>query len=104
MTVHVKQIFDLTGKRVFVAGHRGMVGSALVRRLATIDCDVVTADRRKLDLLDQSESASFFAALRPDVLIVAAAKVGGIHANATYPAEFIYENLVIATNTIHSAY
>src|SRR5206468_2167156 len=53
---------------------------------------------------DQSESASFFAALRPDVLIVAAAKVGGIHANATYPAEFIYENLVIATNTIHSAY
>jgi len=99
-----KPVFDMTGKRVFVAGHRGMVGSALVRRLAAVDCEVITAGRERLDLLDQSESLRVIAALRPDVVIVAAAKVGGIHANATYPAEFIYQNLVIATNTIHSAY
>ena len=98
------KLFDLSGRRVFVAGHRGMVGSAIVRRLAQIDCTVLTADHQELDLLRQQETERFLVSSKPDVLIMAAAKVGGIHANSTYPAEFIYENLAITTNLIHGAF
>jgi GDP-L-fucose synthase len=98
------KLFDLTGRRVFVAGHRGMVGSAIARRLGGIDCTVLTADRKDLDLLRQEETERFFIASKPDVLILAAAKVGGIHANSAFPAEFIYENLAIATNLVHAAF
>jgi GDP-L-fucose synthase len=98
------KLFDLTGKRVFVAGHRGMVGSAIVRRLAPIDCTVVTAGRERVDLSRQDDTERFLASTKPDVVIVAAAKVGGIHANNTFPAQFIYENLAITTNLIHGAF
>jgi GDP-L-fucose synthase len=97
-------IFELADKRIFVAGHKGMVGSAVVRRLAACDCETITAGRDQLDMLNQAATEQFLATMRPDVVIVAAAKVGGIHANATYPADFIYENLTIATNTIQGAF
>jgi GDP-L-fucose synthase len=97
-------MYDLTGKRVFVAGHRGMVGSALVRRLGREDCAVLTATRQELDLLDQAAVNAWMAEHRPQAVIIAAAKVGGIMANNTYPADFIYENLVIETNLIHAAW
>ena len=87
------KLYDLEGKRIFVAGHRGMVGSAIVRRLASVDCEVVTAGREKVDLLSQQATEHFLNDVRPHVIVVAAAKVGGIHANNTFPAEFIYENL-----------
>ena len=98
------KIFDLAGKRVYVAGHRGMVGSAIVRRLATCGCDVITAGRDEVDLERQQQTEDFVAATRPDVVILAAAKVGGIHANNAYPAEFISDNLAIARNTVHASY
>jgi len=98
------KIFDLAGKKVYVAGHRGMVGSAIVRRLAGVDCEVVTVDRREVDLERQDQAEAFLASSRPDVVIVAAARVGGIHANAAYPAEFISQNLAIARNTIHGSH
>ena len=98
------KLYDLKGKRIFVAGHRGMVGSAIARRLASVDCEVVTAGRERVDLLNQQATEYFLNDVRPQVIVVAAAKVGGIHANNTFPAEFIYENLVIATNLINGAY
>jgi len=91
--------------RIFVAGHRGMVGSALVRRLAAEGYpNVVTRSRAELDLMDQAAVNRFFEAERIDVVLLAAARVGGILANASRPGEFIYENLVIETNVIHAAY
>jgi GDP-L-fucose synthase len=96
--------YAISGKRIYVAGHRGMVGSALVRRLANEDCAVLTAERRDLDLLDQSSVRQWMARQKPDAVIVAAAKVGGIHANDMFPADFLYENLVIETNVIESAF
>jgi GDP-L-fucose synthase len=96
--------FDLTNKRVYVAGHRGMVGSAIVRRLAGPCCDVVTASRSEVDLERQDQAERFLADTAPQVVIVAAAKVGGIHANSAYPADFISENIAIARNLIHGAY
>jgi lactate dehydrogenase-like 2-hydroxyacid dehydrogenase len=87
------KLFDLTGKRIYVAGHRGMVGSAIVRRLAAYRCDVITADREEADLERQEQTEAFLSAAKPDVVVVAAAKVGGIHANDAYPAEFIGKNL-----------
>jgi GDP-L-fucose synthase len=96
--------FDLKGKKVFVAGHRGMVGSALMRRLAREDVEILTVDRSEVDLLDQAATNRWFADARPQVVLHAAAKVGGIVANNTLRAEFIYENLLIATNVIHAAH
>lgn len=96
--------FDLSGKRVFVAGHRGMVGSAIVRRLATEDCTIITAGRDELNLMDQAAVRAWFAAERPDVVFLAAAKVGGILANDTYPADFLYDNLMIEANVIEAAH
>jgi GDP-L-fucose synthase len=96
--------FELKGKTVFVAGHRGMVGAALVRRLAQEDVELLTATRREVDLRDQAAVSGWFAARRPQVVFLAAAKVGGIVANNTLRAEFIYDNLIIATNVIHAAH
>jgi GDP-L-fucose synthase len=96
--------FDLSGKRVFVAGHRGLVGSAIVRRLARESCTVLTAGRAELDLRRQESVERWFEAERPDAVFIAAAKVGGILANSTYPALFLYDNLAIETNLIHTAY
>ncbi len=90
--------------RAYVAGHRGMVGSAIARSLEADGAEIVTAARSELDLVDQSAVRSFLAKERPDTVIVAAAKVGGIHANNTMPAEFIYENLMIECNLIDSAF
>jgi GDP-L-fucose synthase len=96
--------FDLKGKTVFVAGHRGMVGSALVRRLAREDVELLTVNRAEVDLRDQAATFGWFAKARPQVVFLAAAKVGGIVANNTLRAEFIYENIVIAANVIHAAH
>ncbi len=95
--------FSLAGRRVFVAGHRGMVGSACVRRLAREGCEVLVAGRDTLDLIRQAAVEDWMAEARPEVVVVAAAKVGGILANDTYPAEFLYENLMIEANLIHAA-
>ena len=96
--------FELRGKRVFVAGHRGMVGSALVRRLVRENVELLTAGRGEVDLRDQAAVSNWFASKRPQVVFLAAAKVGGIVANNTLRAEFIYDNLIIATNVIHAAH
>ncbi len=96
--------FDLSGKRVFVAGHRGLVGSAIVRRLAQESCTVLTAGRAELDLRRQESVERWLDAERPDAVFFAAAKVGGILANSTYPAQFLYDNLAIETNLIHASY
>ncbi len=96
--------FDLSGKRVFVAGHRGMVGSAIVRQLEQGDCEVLTATRAELDLIDQAATRQWIAEHRPDAIVVAAAKVGGILANDTYPADFLFDNLAIAANVIEAAH
>ena len=90
--------------RIYVAGHRGMVGSAILRKLQARGIDCITRTHADLDLTDQRAVAEFMATERPDALILAAAKVGGIHANNTYPAEFIYENLMIEANVIHQAH
>jgi GDP-L-fucose synthase len=96
--------FDLKGKRVFVAGHRGMVGSALLRRLASEGVELLTVPRGEMDLRDQAAVFGWFAKSRPQAVFFAAAKVGGIVANNTLRAEFIYDNLVQATNVIHAAH
>jgi GDP-L-fucose synthase len=96
--------FELKGKTVFVAGHGGMVGAALVRRLAQEKVELLTVGRRELDLRDQAAVFDWFRAKRPQVVFLAAAKVGGIVANNTLRAEFIYDNLVIAANVIHAAH
>ena len=96
--------FELKGKTVFVAGHRGMVGSALARRLQQEDVDLLTVGRSEVDLRDQAAVFDWFARRRPQVVFLAAAKVGGIVANNELRAEFIYDNLAIATNVIHAAH
>ncbi|HLZ05874.1 MAG TPA: GDP-L-fucose synthase [Bradyrhizobium sp.] len=96
--------FELKGKTVFVAGHRGMVGSALVRRLAREDVELLTIGRGDVDLRDQTAVFDWFASRRPQVVFLAAAKVGGIVANNTLRAEFLYDNLAIAANVIHAAH
>ncbi len=96
--------FDLKGKRVWVAGHRGMAGSAIVRRLASEHCDVIVAGRDEVDLRRQADVEAWIERARPEVVFCAAAKVGGIKANDSLPAEFLYDNLAIELAVIHSAY
>lgn len=91
--------------KIFIAGHNGMAGSAIYRNLSKLeDNTIVCSARAKLDLLDQNQVADFMSTEKPDIVIIAAAKVGGIYANNTYPAEFIYENLTIQSNLIHQSY
>ena len=97
-------IYQLAGKRVWVAGHRGMVGQALVRRLAREGCEVITAGRQDLDLKRQAEVEAWMGRVRPDAIFVAAAKVGGILANDSYPADFLYDNLMIQANIVEAAH
>ena len=96
--------YDLTGKRIWVAGHRGMVGGAVVRRLASEGCEVITAGRDVVDLVNQKAVHDWMAMSKPDAIVLAAAKVGGIHANATSPMDFLYENLMIESNVLHAAH
>jgi GDP-L-fucose synthase len=95
----------MTEPLIFVAGHRGMVGAAIVRRLQALGRDnIITRGRQELNLLDQQAVSRFFAEHRIEQVYVAAAKVGGIHANNTYPADFIYENLMVEANLVHAAH
>jgi len=100
----VEPIYSITGKRIFVAGHRGMVGSALVRRLAGEQCEILTAPRIELDLRRQADTEAWMLVKRPDIVFLAAARVGGIFANDSYPAEFLYDNLMIEANLIRAAH
>jgi GDP-L-fucose synthase len=102
MTAEV--LYPLKGKRIWVAGHRGMVGSALVRRLEREDCEIVVADRGTVDLRRQSEVEAFVADRKPQAIFMAAAKVGGILANDSRPAEFIYDNLMIEAHVTDAAF
>jgi len=97
-------LFSLSGKRVWVAGHRGMVGSAIVRRLASEDCNVLTVDRGTLDLKDQAATRAWVDDAKPDAVFLAAAKVGGILANDSLPADFLYDNLMIEANIIEASF
>lgn len=94
----------LAGERIYLAGHRGMVGSALMRRLAYEDCTLITVGRDRLDLRRQAEVEDFMRAERPDIVVVAAARVGGILANDSFPADFLHDNLLIAANVIGAAH
>ncbi len=96
--------YDLTGKRIWVAGHRGMVGAAVVRRLAREDCEVITAGRETVDLIDQAAVRSWMMETRPDAVVMAAAKVGGIKANSDFPVDFLYQNLMIEANISQAAH
>jgi len=96
--------YNLSGKRVWVAGHRGLVGSALVRRLARENVALLTASKTELDLRRQADVENWMARKKPQVVFMAAAKVGGIHANDSYPADFLYDNLMIEANIIHAAH
>lgn len=97
-------IFPLAGKRIWVAGHRGMVGSAIVRRLASESCEILTASREALDLIRPDQVDRWVERAKPHAIFMAAAKVGGIHANDIYPADFLYDNLMIAANVTHAAH
>lgn len=96
--------FSLYGKRVFVAGHSGMVGSAIMRRLREEHCTILTVAHKELDLTRQHETEQWMRAARPEAVFIAAARVGGILANARYPADFLYDNVMIAANIIHAAH
>lgn len=99
----IEAIFPLEGKRVWVAGHKGMVGSAIVRRLEQESCQVLIAERSVVDLKDQRQTRDWVRDNRPDAIFLAAAKVGGILANDSYPADFLYDNLMIEANIIEAA-
>jgi GDP-L-fucose synthase len=96
--------YVLTGKRIWVAGHRGMVGSALVRRLQREQCEVLTVERSVVDLTRQDQVRLWMRETRPQAVFMAAAKVGGILANSSYPAQFLYDNLMIEANIVHAAF
>ena len=97
-------LFDLRGKRVYVAGHNGLAGSAIVRRLAGEGCEILTASRQTLDLTQQSDTEHWLGQMKPDAVFLAAGRVGGIYANNTFPADFIADNLAIALNVIRGAH
>jgi GDP-L-fucose synthase len=97
-------IYSLVGKKVYVAGHRGMVGSAIVRCLASEGCEILVADRAEMDLTRQEQVDAWMEKNRPDAVFLAAAKVGGILANERYPADFLYDNLILSANVIHAAH
>src|SRR4029079_15336253 len=97
-------LFSLRGKKVWVAGHKGMVGSAVAQRLDSEDCEVLTVSRSELDLRNQEAVERWMIKFRPDVVVLSAAKVGGIMANNSYPVDFLYDNLMIETNIISSAW
>ena len=96
--------YELSGKKIFVAGHRGMVGSAIVRRLAQEDCAILTVDRKELDLSKEEPTLRWFEVNRPDVVVNAAGRVGGISANSSYPVEFLCDNLVIELNVVRACH
>jgi len=104
MAEEENQIYSLAGKRVWVNGHRGMVGSALVRRLESEDCKILKSTSDELDLRRQSDVEAWMEVQKPDAIFLCAATVGGILANETRPAEFIYDNMMIETNVIHGAW
>ena len=97
------ELFALSGKKVWVAGHNGMVGSALMRRLQSEDCEIITADRKDIDLRRQVETEDWMQANKPDLVFLSAARVGGIAANNSFPGEFLYDNLMIETNVMEAA-
>lgn len=99
-----KELFRLSGKRIWVAGHRGMVGSAIVRRLQRENCEVLTVKKDELDLRESSNTRRWIETVKPDAIFLAAARAGGILANDTYPVEFLYDNLMIEANVIEAAY
>jgi GDP-L-fucose synthase len=96
--------YNLSGKKVWVAGHRGMVGSAVCRQLENEDCYIIKADRGEVNLVNQAEVNDWMNAVKPDAIVLAAAKVGGIQANNNFPVDFLYENLMIEANIIHAAH
>jgi GDP-L-fucose synthase len=102
--MNAETIFSLEGRRIFVAGHAGMVGSAVVRRLEKMPCEILTVNRSEVDLRDQARIRAWMMAHRPDVVVLAAARVGGILANSSYPVEFLYDNLMIEANVIEAAH
>ena len=95
-------MFSFIGKKIWVAGHNGMVGRSVVKQLQNIDAKILSASRSELDLTKQEDVSKWFALNKPDVVIICAAKVGGIAANNDFPAEFIYENLMIQSNIVKS--
>lgn len=96
--------YDLKGKRIWVAGHRGMVGSAVIRRLAHEECDVITAGRETVDLTNQAAVNAWMAETKPDAIVMAAAKVGGIQANSNYPVDFLQDNIILQSNIFRAAH
>ena len=96
--------YNLFGKKVWVAGHRGMVGSAVCRQLENEDCNIIKAGRDEVNLVNQAEVNDWMNAVKPDAIVLAAAKVGGIQANKNFPVDFLYENLMIEANIIHAAH
>lgn len=96
--------YDLAGKKVWVAGHNGMVGGAVARRLLEENCEIITVSRTELDLVNQTAVQDWMSRTKPDAIVLAAAKVGGIQANSNYPADFLYENLMIEANVINAAH
>ena len=98
-------MMNSVNKKIYIAGHNGMVGSAILRNLQqNPHIEIITKSKNDLDLTNQNQVTDFFSKEKPDQVYLAAAKVGGIHANNTYPAEFIYQNLMIQSNVIHSAF
>ena len=97
-------MYNLSQKKIWVAGHNGMVGKAVVRKLSSYDCEIICANKKDLNLLDQKAVQSWMKRNKPDAVIICAAKVGGILANSSYPADFLYNNLMIETNIIHAAH
>ena len=96
--------YNLSGKKIWVAGHRGMVGSAVCRHLKNEDCNIIKAGRDEVNLVNQAEVNNWMSAVKPDAIVLAAAKVGGIQANNNFPVNFLYENLMIEANIIHAAH